>query len=77
MTEYTGRQWRVLALSFALGLFAATNLASIANAAYSGRSLFPGTPEAGQMAHPLFPLTLEDRHLDPQTGISRPDNPRP
>lgn len=61
MTKYiTGRRWRVLALSFALGLFAATNAASIAQAA---------------QRYPLFPQTEQDRWTDPQTGISRPDNP--
>lgn len=56
----TGRQWRVLALSFALGLIAATNAASIAHAAST---------------YSLFPLIEQDKYVDPQTGISLPDSP--
>lgn len=56
----TGRQWRVIALSLALGLIAAANAASIAHAASSTS---------------LFPLIQHDKYVDPQTGISLPDDP--
>lgn len=52
--------WRAYALSLALGLIAAANLAPAALAADSAK---------GSMAVPT------DKYLDPKTGISLPESP--
>lgn len=82
----TSRQSRVLALSLALGLIAAANAPSAAQAASTKKAPgshqqltqatnVPPIPHAASSRYPLFPLIPKDRYVDPRTGISRPDNP--
>lgn len=73
-------QWRVSALSLALGLtlglIVGANVVSIAHAADS-RACSPSTPQAATSTHvyPLYPLVPSDKYIDPNTGISLPDSP--
>lgn len=79
------RRWRTYALSLALGLAAAANLAPVALAADSAESpvqrqefhkqysfyliALPADSTKSQVARPT------DKYLDPKTGINLPDSP--
>lgn len=77
------RPWRAYALSLALGLFAAANLAPAALAADSAKSpqqtasqstIGKDTALAADSAKSSMAVP-SDKYLDPRTGISLPDNP--
>lgn len=72
------RRRRACVLSLALGLSVAANVASSAQAADS-RACSSPTPHAASSTHgyPLYPLIPKDKYIDPNTGISLPENPAP
>lgn len=72
--------WRVFALSLALVLSVAANVASyVASSAHAADSRECGAsvPHAASSTHAysLYPLIPGDKYIDSRTGISLPDSP--